>query len=410
MIASILDIRNDEMATCYLAKISLMEYVTNLPLDYQNYDVQREIVSNIYLDNLVDTILSRKHIPPIVLIANNFQIKDKSLVIEDFKILDGLQRTYRLSVIWKTIEFLLEELTSGDSILSESGFGLSRKYSKKLINLDSNTSILSRLIKFHNSQEQGDLAIKALTEAFKVNFQWFEIWTNLTPKEEVEKMLILNAGHKPVKIKHQLEIIFRNILPLMQDHTTSNFKIIREKENPSTQFSKNRQIGEFHFSHLISALISLKEAQPVTTNSALIQKMQNEDFNSEEDSKFFSYEFLTKYISSLITIEKCIVSEFPDYGIRWIGREVALTGIYAAFGQKILQEKNKYFLDIFSDNVIVFCKNIRFLDLKNFEKQRNNMELSKVNIGNVNKTAIYNATLQLINDSHPFVINWKALF
>lgn len=36
----------------------------------------------------------------------------------------------------------------------------------------------------------------------------FVVWTGLTDKEVVEKMLVLNAGQRPVSSTHQFEILF----------------------------------------------------------------------------------------------------------------------------------------------------------------------------------------------------------
>lgn len=414
MNAEVLGTRQDGNSTCYLARMSLFEYVENIPDDYKDYDVQREIVSNVYLDNLVETVLLKKHIPPIVLIANGTNIIDNILEIPNFKILDGLQRTYRLNVIWKTISFFIQEFHDTPGLLGFTKFALSRKYSKALSFIESSTRVLSVIIELYQERfSHLDDPNQALIDCYKKNYQWFEIWINLTPKEEVDKMLILNAGHKPVKIKHQLEIIFSNILPLLKEVDRGSFRIIREKQIASTQFSKNRKKGEFHFSHLISALISFKEGIPVTTNSALIQKLQDSDFKSEEDSQYFSFEFLENYVGSLIEIETAIIdsnTNSNDAAVKWIGREIALTGIYGAFGAKLKSDLEKDLLIGFLRVKATFIRNIGLLNLSGFETARNNLDLGKINIGTVNKNAVFNATKHLLSSPNPTLINWNFYF
>lgn len=68
--ARILDSRTEGDSTCFLSSMSLEDYVGALPSSYRDYEVQREIVSNVYLDHLVDTVLNRRHIPPIVLVVD----------------------------------------------------------------------------------------------------------------------------------------------------------------------------------------------------------------------------------------------------------------------------------------------------------------------------------------------------
>lgn len=109
MEAQILDTRVEAARTCYLCRITLEDYLTSLPRAYQDYDIQRGIVSNVYLDHLVQTVLDKKHIPPIVLVVDKGKFSiikgNTALSIKTFKILDGLQRTHRLKAIKDTVEF-----------------------------------------------------------------------------------------------------------------------------------------------------------------------------------------------------------------------------------------------------------------------------------------------------------------
>jgi len=102
-----------------------------------------------------------------------------------------------------------------------------------------------------------------LLETFTENGQWCEVWTGLTADEEVRKMLTLNAGHKPVKTRHQLELLFLNLLPILREGEGHGFTLVREKEISATQFSKRRPSGSFHFAHIITSLLSFYEAKPV---------------------------------------------------------------------------------------------------------------------------------------------------
>ncbi len=62
LLAEILDERNEESTTCFLAKVTLESYIDSLPSAYQSYDVQREVVANVYLDHLVNTVLEKRHV------------------------------------------------------------------------------------------------------------------------------------------------------------------------------------------------------------------------------------------------------------------------------------------------------------------------------------------------------------
>jgi len=406
MNATILDIRDDDGAKCFLSKITLEDYINGLPTTYRAYEIQREIVTNVYLDRLVDTVLARRHIPPIVLVveASNFKQTGMEATIKTFKILDGLQRTFRLQAIRKTITLCLSELDKNEDYLAWNKFKLSRQFSKQLRKIDSNTDIFRSVLKLR--KEQGDGAV---LKSFSQNVQWFEIWTGLSPEAEVRKMLTLNAGHKPVRVRHQLELLFLNLLPILQSGEASDFDLVREKEISATQFSKERQVGSFHFAHVLASLISFYEGKPVAATTGLIQSIQSSDIGIEEYGEFTTPEFLKDFVAFLVRLDRLLAQQYPAIGVFWMGREISLAGLFGALGAfaKKNEEKRQAVMQRF---LALVEANPEILDLDDFEAQRNNLDLSKVNIGNANRSAVFEAVLDLLENPRPKKVNWAKHF
>lgn len=405
MKANILEKFKESDSTCFLTSINLHEYISSLPSDYKSYEVQREIVKNTYLDNLISTIIEGNHIPPIVLVIEEgeYSLSDSVIQVKQYKILDGLQRTFRLKLIFDTVQLLLDELEiRGSGILEWSKLQLNKHFKDKLLSIDSNSTILFDLKEF--TKREGKQRLKQLFE----RQQWFEIWQGLSPDQEVTKMLILNAGHKPVKTKHQLELLFRNIIPILQKVDFPEFELIREKEISSIQYSKSRVKGQFHFSHIITSVLSLSEGKTLTSNTNLIQKTQSNYFNEEVFDKFLHIDFLKEFIRSLLEIDNAVTDEFRDIGIKWMGRETSLVGMFAATGKYINENYIKP-VEALKHLQHVIIQNPKLLALEDFEKQRNSLDLAKVNIGNVNKTAVYEGIAAILNGVTE-EINWSLYF
>lgn len=53
-----------------------------------------------------------------------------------------------------------------------------------------------------------------LEQAFKEFNLYLYIWGNLTEKEVVNKMLLLNAGQMRVSLQHQYELMFLRVFPI----------------------------------------------------------------------------------------------------------------------------------------------------------------------------------------------------
>lgn len=403
MKAKILAVRKEEKSTCYLCSISLGDYVDNLPKSYQDYDIQRQIVKNVYLDTLVDTVLGKKHIPPIVLVLEpkKFKAEKSFLDISEFKILDGLQRTFRLKAIKDTIDYCFENLDGDERYLEWSKYKFSHAFSKDLEELNSNTTVL-RTVYSAWDQEGDDF----LTDSFRDNDQWFEIWTGLKPDQEVRKMLTLNAGHKPVSTRHQIELLFLNLLAKFKTGKGKDFVIKRDKEISSYHYSKSRDCGTFHFAHVITSLLSLLDAKPVTTTTGLIQNIQSGKNGIEEYMSKLNTKFLKQFVSFLVTVDKALADEFPETGLQWMGREVSLAGLFGGIGFYAREESisNEKALSKFERMV---KSKPELLNLDEFETTRNNkLDLSKINFGMVNRKAVFSATKKLLSATRPKKVDW----
>lgn len=407
MIARILDERAEGSSTCFLTQITLEEYVSGLPMTYKTYDVQREIVTNVYLDHLVNTVLEGRHIPPIVLVVDSgkFFRNERELRIETFKILDGLQRTFRLRSIRETIKFALKSRReSPEECLSWSRFKFSRHFSASLRDIESNTDVLRAVL-----ESLGTLGPDRLLETYTKNTQWFEIWTGLSADDEVRKMLTLNAGHKPVKARHQLELLFLNLLPLLRQGEGEAFQLVREKEVGATQFSKGRQCGSFHFAHIITALLSLYGGKPVAATTDLIQDIQNGENSVDEYAEYMKPGFLQHFVGFLVQIDQVLTEEYKEIGTRWMGREVSLAGLLAGIGAISIESKTPR-EEVMAELLRLVNANPKVLNLVQFEAVRNSVELSKVNIGNINRNAVFGATKALLRNHGAIRVDWLKFF
>ncbi|MGX5915105.1 hypothetical protein ACR0ST_10270 [Aliidiomarina sp. Khilg15.8] len=393
----VLDTKSEAQSTCFLVSASLENYVKNIPSDYDSYEIQRAIVNNSYLDRLVYTIFKKGHIPTITLITDDTTDSIEKGFIRDFKILDGLQRTHRLKIIFETKEIFLENVNDINQEISD--FQLKRRFRDQLSEIGSSGNIFIAIKEFY--YEKG---LDELNKCFSENTQWFEVWSGLSPEDEVKKMLVLNAGHKPVNIKHQLELLFQNVYPIFESVKSGDITIVREKEVSSAAFSKGRAPGTYHFSHLISALISFFEEKPISTNSNFISKVQDDDQKLKEFSEIFSYSFLEYFIRSVHKLDVAAHLHFGDVGSQWIGREVSLTSIFAVIGY---HSQN---IDEFVSIIDKLSSNFDKCNLRDYESCRNSVDLAKVNIGNINKKNIFKAFNNFISEEMSNPINWKDIF
>ncbi|WP_033916654.1 hypothetical protein [Campylobacter sputorum] len=416
----VLSTRKEEATsgTCYLCESSLEKYINAIPERYKDYDIQRGIVNNVYLDRLTQTILERRYIPPIVLIAEERPLYDENtnkIIINGFKILDGLQRTYRIKAIFHTLDLYIQELKKGSDFSEMGKFRLSRKYKDELLKANSNATILWSIHeiahkKFYDLKEK-KYDLEALKSIFSNSKQWFEVWDGLDKSEQINKMLILNAGHKSMDIKHQLELLFLNVIP---DNFLKDF--VRAKDVNSSFFYNKKELGQLHLSHFISALLAFHKAEPITVDAKYLQNLQdNLDIELEKIKYYFEQENLKELIEFTKDLDCIFNEEYENIGIEWLGRETILMGLFAAFGKyyqfnKKDKEDSDLLLKCLQEIKKILKNNIYIFKIKEFnDAKTRSIDITKVNIGNVFKYATFNAVSQLLlNDEKN--IDWDKLF
>ncbi len=389
----------DENGICYFCGCTLQEYMRHLPVSYRENDIQRGIVKNVYLDRLINTIINKDNIPIITLVGEDIEIVQdgKEIELSKYRILDGLQRTYRIQQIWNCMNFFIG-IENKEELLSLNKIKLARSMSKELQENGCDINIFSEVL--NEYKINGD--IDRFWKYFEECIQWFEVWENLSLEQETQKMLILNAGHKQMDIRHQLELLFLNVLPKLNEFCKERGGqgIIRNKDKSDMQYSKERVKGEYYFSHIISAIISFNEKKPVTTNADLVNQLQ-QDTNSY--SEYIEYKSLQDFMEFLLLLDNELERKYGVCGYKWIARETVLVGVFSALG--IFQEDKER-----NSGFRLLLDKIDCLNLDKFEDaKQKNVEISKVNVGNVTKNAVKSAVLDLLNSKVEF-IEWKEYF
>lgn len=403
------EINNRKINTCYICEGTLEDYVKSIPGRYREYDIQRGIIkNNVYLDKLTKTILENKFIPSIVLVANsdnNITIENNKIEIKNqsYKILDGLQRSYRIKQIYQAYNLYIDLVDDDkkDYIEALTKYKISREFKEELDSYKTDISYLWPIIEFYRNNNIN-------RNIFSDFIQWFEVWVGLDKNEQINKMLVLNAGHKSMDLKHQLELLFLNVVP-------ENYLVefIRSKDISSAYFYKKKEKGDLHLTHFISALIAFDKSAPILVNQQYLQEIhENPDIELEEVKKYFMENNLDLFIDFLKNIDELIENKYGKTGLEWIGRESVLIGLFAAFGKYF--EKN-YDNDIRKlEECLNTIKNlltekIDRLDIEAFNSAKTSVNIAKVNIGDLFKYSTYYYFCKLLIDNNTN-LKWKIIF
>lgn len=389
----------------FLGKISLWDYLSAVEPNNYEFEVQRGIVKNRYLDSILASINRKEVIPPITITTNEFKLTgDNYITIENgkFNILDGLQRTYRLWLYKKLFEIsILNKDLFGEcnvhTVVSE--LKTAEYYLPGVISVTQIKDILNT---------DNLINISIIPQIYKDFDIYMYIWSNLSEKETVNKMLILNAGQRKVSVNHQYELMFLQVLKDM--HLPDNISLIREKDPQYGSIRRgNREIGEYIFSSTIIGIQSLIEGRPIRLSPDNIEIGVEDNYISKDKVDiFFNQPFLNIYLNSLIDLDRSLYNYGDEYK-KWFVKDTTISGIMGAIGAK-LKDISQDYNNQYKDEIESLCKKIDVSDcfnLQDFYTEYNLLSSTKINIGDKVRDAIFRYSKALIEDNN---IRWKDAF
>lgn len=375
-----------------LGKVSLLEYIKSLTEENFRYEIQRGIVSNPFLDTILDAVVENKPLAPVSLVSKDFEDGDKTLSINQFNILDGLQRTFRFWIYYQLAK-LAKEKNSNDYRLVTKEF--------KTICDDYSLAVSPRQVRGLFKHDNA-INVWNLNELYSNFDLYLYIWTDLSVDQEIKQMLILNAGQKQMSLNHQFELIY---MRLFEENTfdEDKIKILRSKDGKIT----NRNIGEYSMSTVIIGVQSLVNMKPMRLSRDMLYKddFQNDMLLSSMNG-VFTIDFVRKFLDMFYILDKKI-SVNQEYS-NWFAKDTTISGMMAGIGQHIqaLNHDSSYVLANLSQSVesIVGAEAFR---LDEYNKVYSELSGAKVNIGKVLRRAVMIYTQNVLDGT---AMSWKEAF
>lgn len=391
----------------FLGKISLWDYLSSVTDKNFEYDIQRGIVKNRYLDSILQSVNKGEALPPITIVVDKYENEDMYINIADgtFNILDGLQRTYRLWLYKKISEISAptENLFGGkqyDITNIVSTLKKSPYYIPGVISVSQVKSLLDDTMPIN---------VSSIEEIYRQFDIYLYVWAGLNDKEIVQKMLILNAGQRRVSIGHQYELMFLQIFK--DKEITDKVHLAREKdENFGVIKVGKRNIGEFIFSSTIIGIQSLIAGEPIRLSAENLEYGKEDEYISEElVNRYFNQPFLNIYLESLYKIDEALCQISETY-LKWIVKDTTISGIMGAIGAFLKLGNNNDFNLSYGNVINFFVQKINEKDcfeIECFYKEYSNLSSQKINIGDKVRNAIFTYTLGILKNSP---IKWAEAF
>ena len=396
-------IDKNEKAKWYLGKISLWDYLEALDAKSFEYNIQRGIVRNQYLDTILKSIAENNVLQPFSIVTRQAKLDDNTASFLSFDILDGLQRTFRLW-IYKNIS----SYSVKNNIIDAK---------EALVNIRKQMEVDSQVISIPQIKalfsKKSKINIWNLREVYSNYYIYIYLWKGLSEDEIIKKMLILNAGQKRVSLSHQYELMYLRFFKTLEHELDENIHFVRYKSRDFKKVSKgDRTPGTYLQPTAIIALQSLISGKPVRLESNMVN-LDDDEYIKEENLKyFFSISYVKDFYQILYELDKCICGDDVERN-KWFVKDTTMSGILGGIG-KCARELYPEDSEFYEHSMRQFSKYIKQIgnqkdpfNIDVFYENYGKLSSVRVNIGTIVRKIIFDYTVMLIKGERP---EWKECF
>lgn len=356
------------------AQIHIDDYLQLVGDDFDRFDIQRPRQAYKAYSRMKSDVKSGALLPPITLAINPKSVSqyldllnehrmnelvEKLKISENIYILDGLQRTY-----------ILKEISQDEN--------------------------------FKFSPEQ---------------YLLLEFWLEKEIKHLIYRLIVLNAGQKPMSMRHQVELLFMT----MQDKIQTEIKDLELfNERDETRRTRPRK---FPFDRIVTAYYCfITKSSEIKRENIVVQELNESDvINSEEDdlnNSFLNFIEYLKYYVDIDTETFRVYHTDESYeGLKspknWLAEENTISSFFAAVSSFGIDERRKKRTMISLDKL----KNLLLksepghdpLALKELSKVRGGISPKKFNVGVETRKVILNGFKEYFREEGElsFVDCWR---
>ncbi len=355
-----IDYDNRLKAYCVTARCDYIWYLKAVAGAEQNLAIQREIIKGTKIYATLRADLKRGCLmPPIVLAVKGLELPDR--LDNQFKSISDETVEEKLLAV---LSPQLADVNSGNMYIID---GLQR------------TNALKQTL-----EEISDLE----KESFLSREMRVEIWLNIPFGALAYRMLLLNAGQKPMSIKHQIEILSMKLREELS--TISGIEVIIGSQRRTRK-------GQFQLARLSEAFQAWLQGQPnldlrnlvmeeLLTESAievLGSSLKGERPTQEKDA-FMSF------VEWLVAIDQSL----PESALQFLSNETVLQGLGAAVGfaerNPTLQPRMEQCLKLLLEKTKVEPLSDPF-GIVEFDRLRRGIDPAKVNVGQATRDMVFRA-------------------
>lgn len=233
-----------------------------------------------------------------------------------------------------------------------------------------------------------------------------EFWLEANISHLVYRIIVLNAGQKPMSMRHQVELLFSTIKHKIQERIP-NLEIYSERDQ-----TRRRRPRKFALDRLALAYkCYLTQTPEIQRENVVAQQLLEADILDSNESEIYrKFEMFLSYLTIYANIDDhiCRVYETENNelgiptGANWFGSENVINSFFAAISQYASNSDREIrlnsALNTLLKNVSAAEVNTDPLDLAQLQRVVSGLPIRKVNIGFATRKLLTNGFKEYFRD------------
>lgn len=322
-------------------------------------------------------------------------------IIKGSKPYKNLRTDIRLGCILPTIVLAAKDVEESvtDKYLSDSGF--IKASDDDLLSLEESLrGIKPDSVDIIDGLQRTNALRQVLSELDAVERETFlkrslrlEIWLNIPFYPLAYRMLLLNAGQRPMSMKHQIDILSTGLADDLSD--INGLEVIKVKD-------KKRRVkpGQFHLAVLAQAFQAWLQRSPnvdrtnlVVETMAVDEALESLGIDLAEDGEENRDSF-RQCVSWIIKIDESLGQD----NLKFFGNETVILGFSAAIG---FCHKNDKFKGRIEPSIRTLLEETDWsgldpMGVDTFDAIRRGIDTKKYNVGEATRNLVFNAFREFI--------------
>lgn len=153
-----------------------------------------------------------------------------------------------------------------------------------------------------------------------------EFWLEGNIKNLIYRIIVLNAGQKPMSMRHQIELLFSATKDTLEN-SIAGLEVFSERDD-----ARRTRPGKYSLERLSLSYYSYITKSPeIDKENIVAQQLQEDEILSEGEEKFGEkFDRFTELLRLYLELDTKIFAEYRGDGLTWIGSENVMLSFFSA--------------------------------------------------------------------------------